>query len=198
MSPLTPFESILNRNIANSSAARLACRKLEGKSLSLALSGTPFQFTMKSLGDRMAIAAAQNVAANARLRGTPLTLVRLLRDRTAVTSQSLHIEGDAEVAQAFADLLGTARPDLEEELSRLVGDVAAHQIGEAARGFLRFGERARDTFARNVAEFLQEESRDLVTRTEADEFVAAVDTLRDDVERTIARIERLERHGRSG
>lgn len=198
MSPLTPFESMLNRNIANSSAAVLACRKLEGKSLSITLSGTPFQFTLQSLGDRVSLAAAQDVSANGRLRGTPLALLRLLRDRAAFSAQSVHIEGDAEVVQGFADLLRTARPDLEEELSRLVGDVAAHQIGEAARGLLNFGARARNTLARNVAEYLQEESRDLVTRTEADEFVAAVDTLRDDVERLSARVERLERHGKSG
>lgn len=193
MSPLIPFESILNRNVTNSSVALTTCRKLEGKSLSITLSGTPLHFTLKSLGDRIAIDARQDLAANAHLRGTPLALLRQMRDHTPVTSQSVHIEGDAEVVQAFAELLRAARPDLEEELSRLVGDVAAHQIGEVARGLLRFGERTRDTFTRNVAEFLQEESRDLVARTEADEFVAAVDTLRDDVERLSARIERLER-----
>lgn len=193
MSPLTPFEALLNRNIANSSAAQSACRKLEGKSLTIVLSGTPLQFTLKSLGDRVSIAAAADVSANAKLRGTPLSLLRLMRERTAGTTQNVYIEGDAEVVQTYADLLHAAQPDLEEELARLVGDVAAHQIGEAARSVLRFGERARDTFARNVAEFLQEESRDLVTRTEADEFVRDVDTLRDDVERLSARLDRLER-----
>ena len=193
MSPLTPFEALLNRNIANSSAAQSACRKLEGKSLTIVLSGTPLQFTLKSLGDRVSIAAAADVSANAKLRGTPLSLLRLMRERTAGTTQNVYIEGDAEVVQTYADLLHAAQPDLEEELARLVGDVAAHQIGEAARSVLRFGERARDTFARNVAEFLQEESRDLVTRTEADEFVRDVETLRDDVERLSARLDRLER-----
>jgi ubiquinone biosynthesis accessory factor UbiJ len=193
MSPLTPFEALLNRNIANSTAAQRACRKLEGKSLTIVLSGTPLHFTLKSLGDRISVAAAADVSANAKLRGTPLSLMRLMRERTAGSTQNVYIEGDAEVVQTYADLLHAAQPDLEEELARLVGDVAAHQIGEAARSLLRFGERARDTFARNVAEFLQEESRDLVTRTEADEFVRDVDTLRDDVERLSARIDRLER-----
>jgi ubiquinone biosynthesis accessory factor UbiJ len=193
MSPLTPFESLLNRNIAQSSAAQLACRKLEGKSLSITVSGTPLQFSLKSVGERVVLASGTDAAADARLTGSPLALARLTRDRTALTSQSVHIEGDAEVAQGFAELLQAAKPDLEEELSRLIGDVAAHQLGQAARTLFRFGERAGNTFARNLSEFLQEESRDLPTRTEADEFVAAVDTLRDDVERMGARIDRLER-----
>jgi ubiquinone biosynthesis protein UbiJ len=113
--------------------------------------------------------------------------------QTALRSGAVHIEGDAEVAQTFSELLQHARPDLEEELSRVVGDVTAHQVGNAARSALAFGRRAADTFAQNVAEYLQEEGRDLPTRIEADEFITAVDKLRDDVERFDARLAHLER-----
>jgi ubiquinone biosynthesis protein UbiJ len=112
---------------------------------------------------------------------------------SAMRSGSVRIEGDAEVAQAFRDLLKAAQPDLEEELSRLTGDVAAHQMGNLARGAWQFGKRVGDTFLQNVSEFLQEESRDIVTRIEADEFVEAVDKLRDDVERTEAKLAHLQR-----
>ncbi|HEY5807796.1 MAG TPA: hypothetical protein VIT67_07495, partial [Povalibacter sp.] len=92
----------------------------------------------------------------------------------------------------FSELLKHARPDLEEELSRVIGDVAAHQVGNVARSVLAFGRRATDTFSQNIAEYLQEEGRDLPTRVEADEFIAGVDTLRDDVERVAARLSLLE------
>jgi ubiquinone biosynthesis protein UbiJ len=108
-------------------------------------------------------------------------------------SGSIRIEGDAEVAQAFRDLLQAAQPDFEEELSRAIGDVAAHQVGQLTRGMLQFGKRVATTFAQNVSEYLQEESRDVVTRVEADEFNEAVDRFRDDVERAAARLQRLER-----
>lgn len=193
MLPVTPFENLLNRNIANSTRAQALCRRLEGKSLSISFTGTPFHLCMRSLGERVAVAATHDTSANARLRGSPIALARLASDRTVLNSSSVHIEGDAETAQTFAELLESAKPDLEEELSRVIGDVAAHQVGEVARSLFNFGERARDTFARNVAEFLQEESRDTPSRTEADEFIAAVDVLRDDVERLAARVERLQR-----
>ena len=106
-------------------------------------------------------------------------------------SGSVHIEGDAEAAQAFRDLLKAAQPDLEEELARVVGDVAAHQMSNAARGALQFGRRMVDTFAQNLSEFLQEESRDVVTRIEVDEFVTAVDKLREAVDRAEARLNNL-------
>jgi ubiquinone biosynthesis protein UbiJ len=78
-------------------------------------------------------------------------------------------------------------------LSRVVGDVAAHQIGNVARSAISFARRATSTFAQNVAEYLQEEGRDAPSRTEAEEFVAGVDALRDAVDRLEARIARLEK-----
>jgi ubiquinone biosynthesis protein UbiJ len=190
---LTPLESVLNRNIAASSAARKLCRQLEGKTLAMHLTGVPLNIQFRSDGERMSLDTAQGEA-NATLSGSPLSFLRLAgpSPESALRSGAVHIEGDAEVAQAFSELLKHARPDLEEELSRVVGDVAAHQIGNVARSALAFGRRASDTFARNVAEYLQEEGRDLPTRVEADEFIAGVDAIRDDVDRLEARIALLE------
>ena len=143
----------------------------------------------------MALDTQEQVAPAARLSGSPVAFLRLAgsKPESAVRSGAVHIEGDAEVAQTFSELLKHARPDFEEELSRVVGDVAAHQIGNAARAALAFGRRAADTFAQNVAEYLQEEGRDLPSRTEADEFVAGVDKLREDVDRLEAKISLLRR-----
>jgi ubiquinone biosynthesis protein UbiJ len=74
----------------------------------------------------------------------------------------------------------------------VVGDVAARQVANVARGLLDWGRRASGSFAGSVAEYLQEEGRDLPTRTEVEEFLSAVDRLRDDAERLEARLVRLE------
>jgi ubiquinone biosynthesis protein UbiJ len=103
------------------------------------------------------------------------------------------VSGDAEIAQVFQKLFAAARPEFEEELSRLTGDVAAHEIAGFARGALAFGRRARDTLAANMAEYLTEESRDLPTRIEADEFLADVDRLREATDRLAARLAAIEK-----
>ena len=74
-----------------------------------------------------------------------------------------------------------------------MGDVAAHQIGNVARTAFGFARRARDTLLQNVAEYLQEEGRDVPSRTEAEEFLQGVDRLRDDVDRLEARLKLLEK-----
>jgi ubiquinone biosynthesis accessory factor UbiJ len=188
---LTPLESVLNRNIAGSAAARRLCKQLEGKVLALHVTSTPVSLFFRSQGVRMSIETSNSEAsAAATLSGTPLALLRLAgpTPEAAIRGGSIHIEGDAEVAQAFSELLKQAQPDLEEELSRVIGDVAAHQVGNLARTALGFGKRAVGTLTQNVAEFLQEESRDVPTRTEIDEFYADVDKLRDDVARLEARL----------
>jgi ubiquinone biosynthesis protein UbiJ len=190
---LAPLESVLNRNIAASAAARRLCRQLDGKVLALHVTGLPLSVFFRSEGERMSIDTAHADTPAASLSGSPLALLRLAgpAPESAIRGGSIQIQGDAEIAQAFSELLKQAQPDLEEELSRVIGDVAAHQIGNAARSALGFGRRAIDTLSQNVAEYLQEEGRDLPTRTEADEFVAGVDKLRDDVARLEARLAHL-------
>lgn len=192
---LTPLESLLNRNIAASSAARALCRRMDAKVLALHLEGLPLSIYFCSHGERMTLDTKHEGMPNATLSGTPLSFMRLAgpTPEAALRSGAVHIQGDAEVAQAFSELLKHARPDLEEELSRVVGDVAAHQVGNVARSALGFARRASQTFAQNISEYLQEEGRDVPSRTEANEFILGVDTLRDDVDRLEARIDRLER-----
>jgi len=191
---LQPFEAVLNRNIAASATARALCRQLDGKVLALHVTGTPVSLYLRGTGERMELDTSHTGSATATLSGGPLSLLRLAGSSPDATlrASSVHIEGNAEVAQVFSELLKHSHPDLEEELSRVIGDVAAHQVGNVARSALAFGRRAADTFTQNLAEFLQEESRDLPTRTEADEFLAGVDRLRDDVDRIEARIKLLE------
>ena len=96
------------------------------------------------------------------------------------------------LAQRFQGLLQLAQPDFEEELARVIGDVAAHQVANVARGFLDWGRKAADSFSQNVAEYLQEEGRDVPTRVELEEFLESVDHLRSDADRLEARLSRLE------
>jgi ubiquinone biosynthesis protein UbiJ len=109
----------------------------------------------------------------------------------AIRDGSLDITGDAYTAHRFKQMLNYAKPDIEEELSQVIGDVAAHHAGEFARGFRDWARDARTTIGSNIREYLQEESRDVPSRYEVERFASNVDSLRDDVARLEARINRL-------
>lgn len=192
---LERLESVLNRNVADSRKAQALCRQLDGRVMSLTVQGTPLAFYFRAEGGRIALVPRHDGAADASLSGTPVALLALAGPKAegALRGGGVRIEGDAEVAQKFRELLSQAQPDFEEELARVVGDVAARRVANVARGFLDWGRKASESLATNVVEYLQEEGRDLPTRVEVEEFLAGVDRLRDDTERLEARLARVER-----
>ena len=102
------------------------------------------------------------------------------------------IRVDAEIANLYRELFMLARPDPEEELSRWVGDLPARRLSQFAGRALEYARRARRTAGANIAEYLQEEGRDLVNKTELDEFLRGVDELRETADRIETRLGRLE------
>jgi ubiquinone biosynthesis protein UbiJ len=84
------------------------------------------------------------------------------------------------------------KPDVEEELSKLIGDTPAHQALRFVRSVAGAGRRAAATQVRNVAEYFAHESRDLVPRAEAEDFYRGVERLREDLDRLEARAVLLE------
>jgi ubiquinone biosynthesis accessory factor UbiJ len=187
-----PLEALLNRGIRGSSDATRRCRALEGSSFRIELEGLGLGLTLVSRGEQVAL--SEQAEADAQLSGTPGALARLAAtgDEGLLRSRAVRISGDPLVARDFRDLISIAAPDFEEELARLVGDVAARQVGNFVRGFTGWGLDAADRLSRNFAEYLQEESRDLPARPEVEAFLDAVDALAGDVARLEARLRRLE------
>jgi ubiquinone biosynthesis protein UbiJ len=196
---LERLEAVLHRNVAASRRAQSLARQLDGRVMSLTVEGTPIAFYFRAEGGRLAVSPRHDGTADASLSGTPIALLALAGPKAegALRTGGVRIEGDAEVAQKFRDLLAEAQPDFEEELARVIGDVGARRIANAARDLLGWGRKAAGSFAGSVVEYLQEEGRDVPTRVEVDEFLEGVDRLRDDTERLEARLARLEIRGAS-
>lgn len=192
---LRPLERALNRQIAASGRARALLAELDGRSMELRFAATPFRIRLAATADALSVRPAADEPADAVIEGTPLSFLRLATGEAmqSIRAGGMDVRGDAEIAEGFRRLLDAARPDLEEELSRVTGDVAAHYLAGFARDALDFGRRAGDAFARNLGEYLTEESRDLPVRLEVEEFLEGVDRLREAVDRLETRIAAAER-----
>ena len=192
---LAAVESLLNRGIAGSARAAALAARLDSTSLRLDVDGfSPIRASMA--GGRLAFITA-DAAADATITGSPLALLRLARGAAPRgDGAAAQIRGDAEIANQYRQLFTTARPDFEEELSRIVGDLPARRLARFARRTYDWLNGARRTVGDNIAEYLQEESRDLVNETELGEFLHGVDGLREAADRIEARLARLERRVR--
>lgn len=91
-------------------------------------------------------------------------LFGVLRDGPRGMTGHLKVDGDVMVAAAVGEIAQNLRWDVEEDLSRLVGDRVAHRVGESAREGARQADTLRDRFETGVRRFLVDEDRQLVTR----------------------------------
>ena len=192
--PFRPLELLANRGIRASTSAQALAGALDGRSMDVRVEGSPLALRVSVAGGGVKIGpAGDEKAPDVLLEGGALSMLRLLRGdpQQPVREGGVRLTGDTELAGQFRELFRLARPDVEEELSALLGDPLAHQLGELARGFGDWSRRAGDSVGRSVGDYLKEERRSLPARAEVDEFVAAVDTLANDVERAAARLERL-------
>jgi ubiquinone biosynthesis protein UbiJ len=198
MSAAVPFldfvEHELNRLVGESSAAQDLLQRLSGTSFAVHVEGLGVTAVLHAEGERLRVGTSAE-GATATLRATPLDLLKLARAGgvSDVKRTQANFSGDLQVAERYSQLLKLARPDIEDEVAKWLGDVPAHALGEFARGAGAWLARAAGALRMNTAEYLQEESRAMPAALEADAFYSDVERLRDDVERTAARLARLER-----
>ena len=190
---MRPVVSVINRQIANKTPARELCAELDGTVVAVRVRDTALAMYFMVAAEALEIRSyADNP--DVIISGSLLALTRLAGQSAdaAIRDGSIELTGDAETAQSFQRLLAYGTPNIEEELSGVFGDVAAHGLGDVVRNVSRWGQNAHDTVRQNIKEYLQEESRALPSRYEIDAFRDQTDALRDDVERFEARVRRLE------
>jgi len=187
-------ENLLNRNLGASPRARELCAALRGRRLRITLSGLGVRIGLESLGSTLRIARDPDGDFDAEVEGSPVNLIALAgpSPEHLLRSGTVQVRGDTELLQRYRELGLLLRPDLEEELSRFVGDAPAHQVMRFAGSAFGFGRHAADTAVRNAAEYFAHERGDLVPAAEAEAFMSDVDRLREDIDRAEAQTAHLE------
>ena len=118
-----------------------------------------------------------------------LTLRRFVPE--IVAAGEVQISGDIDLGRRFQHILEKIDVDWEEPAARILGDVAAHQLGNAVRGVARWSRHAMRTLGQDAAEYLQEESRLLPLRSRAAAFRQAVAAMHAETEKLEVRVARL-------
>ncbi|SMF96089.1 ubiquinone biosynthesis protein UbiJ [Methylomagnum ishizawai] len=129
------------------------------------------------------------------LSGTPLAFAKLGLGGSAEQSlfaQEIAMQGSTDTAHRFQALFRKLDIDWQGLLARHTGAVAAATLFDLFRSGRDWTRDTAASFEANLAEFWQEESRELPAQAEADAFFKAVDRLRSDRDRLEARIKRLE------
>ncbi len=193
---LDTLEALFNRYLALDPEVADQLGELDGRCLEFDLSTPRLTLYVLPRAGAIDLRARCERAPDCVVRGSALALYRMVRSPNPAELLSrgeVEILGESHVLQRFADILKQLEIDWEELASKVVGDFAAHRLGSAARGLRRWLADSLEALRLDTREYLQEEAELLPTRDEVQDFVAAVDRLREDLDRLAARVRRLER-----
>jgi len=196
------LEVALNRLLALDPALRNELSALEGRRIQLTMEAPSLAIELNVRDGRLAVVAANpdSVYAGSEpdlaVRGTLgglLAQLPFLRPRAGVPVGKMKIAGDAELARQLQRLAERYDPDWNMPFTDVFGDVLGVQLASGVRAALRAGRDGAAQLARHGAEFLTEESREVIGRAELDAHLDDVDVLRDRVERLATRMQNLQR-----
>lgn len=191
-------EGALNAYLRLDPSSAAPLNALSGKVIAIELREVDRTFYLLPSASGIQVCSQYEGLPDATLRGTLWALLWLGTQkgsdgqaRAALFSGAVEISGDVELGQHFKRILDDMSVDWEELVSKVSGDILAHQAANTVRQAQTWGAHLLVTLGQNFAEYQQEESRNLPTQAEVDELLKAVDTLRDDVERIEQRMYRL-------
>jgi ubiquinone biosynthesis accessory factor UbiJ len=185
---LSSMDAALRRSVSLDPNAASALKKLSGKQVDILLEGPNFAFRLAFTADEANVQATDASPADASIAATPGTLAALSLSGGNVAAGKLKISGDALVARDVEKLFRELKPDFAAGLAPLVGDLGAVQAVRAFDLFKSFaGQQLRQGFA-SAREYVRDESRDVISQSEFEQFAEALDDARDRVARLEARL----------
>jgi ubiquinone biosynthesis protein UbiJ len=179
----------LNHVIASAPWAREALLAHAGQTAAFAVPPFEFALTVTAIGEVRAAQAGVEPAVRVRL--TPGVAMRVAAG-DAAAAQLAAIEGDAAFGATLRLLAQNLRWDFEEDLARVVGDIAAHRAAGALRAAAAWPREAAERLAQSSVEYATEESRALPPRNEFEAWRAEIDRVAAAAESLEQRIAQLE------
>ena len=185
--PAVAFCFLLNRLLEREEWARKKLAPFAGEAVELCPPVLPpLRLTVLEGGRVRAGGAAPSLT----VRIKPEALAALGRGEDHLL-RAVEVSGNDRLAAEVMLLVRYLRWDVEEDLSRFVGDAAAHRLAETARGFVSWQADAARRLGDALGAYGADETRLLVRRAELAALAGAVAALRDAIERLDRRIGRL-------
>ena len=181
-----PATRAINHVLRSAPLALERLRRHAGRTASFQVGPVTLAFTVQTTGE--VTPALPQAARDLTVRISPFLLPRLAA-REDAAFREIEMQGDMELAHEISFLARNLSWDLEEDLSKVVGDVAAHRIVGGARELRRWAADASLRLGQGAAEYWTEEKPLIASRVKVEDFVREVAELRDAVERLEKRVE---------
>jgi len=190
------LEISTNRALRFDPAALERLARLNNKVIKIHVLGLDLPLFVIAGADGLRILGDYDDDVDTVIQGAPFSLLSLLwdQDRLSVHRGDVRIDGDLELGQRFQNILRDLDIDWEEILSKVVGDVGAHQAANVASDIFHWIKQTTESFLLDSAEYITEERRDLPSLYEVQQFLQEVDEVQAAADRIAQRVTRLANH----
>ncbi|EIO3980146.1 SCP2 domain-containing protein [Vibrio vulnificus] len=196
-----PFEPLITAVIETSLNVLVKDNPALEKRL-LRLKGQVIQVHLQELNKTLTFIFSQQIDVLANYEGQPdcylslkLAVLPELREQANITKlikqDKLILEGDIQLVQKFAQLITDAKPDVEEWVSRVTGDVVAHSLAQGVKNVGGFVGRQAKKQQHHLAQVITEEWRLAPGPLEVAYFCDQVDDAKSELARLEARLQKL-------
>ncbi|HDY8038445.1 TPA: SCP2 domain-containing protein [Vibrio vulnificus] len=196
-----PFEPLITAVIETSLNVLVKDNPALEKRL-LRLKGQVIQVHLQEVNKTLTFIFSQQIDVLANYEGQPdcylslkLAVLPDLKEQANITKlikqDKLILEGDIQLAQKFAQLISDAKPDVEEWVSRVTGDVVAHSLAQGVKNVGGFVGRQAKKQQYHLAQVITEEWRLAPGPLEVAYFCDQVDDAKSDLARLEARLQKL-------
>ncbi len=187
---LDGVEKMVNKVLSLDEETFVSLEELTGKVVEIDVLSTDIRLFIFPSGKGVRLASEYGDKADVSIKGTLPALLGMIAAEK-VGAGDVEIIGNVGLARKFQSILKKINIDWEEYLSQIIGNIAAHKVGNFLKGMSLFAKATAKTISLDISEYLRYEKEALLDKSELDEFNHAVDEIRNDVERLQKRVEKL-------
>ncbi len=188
MAGIAGLESTINGLLSMDATVPAKLAKIDGKIVHIHLSGPNIDLYFLPQTDRISIQSQCDNKADTFVTGTPGDFVELMLAKdpaSALINGDIKVKGETSTLMALQALLHETELDWEYELSKVVGDVAAHNLGKLVNKSINWLQKSHTNIEQKLQTYVYEQGQLLASREQIEAFCHQVDDI-------TARFERFE------
>ena len=191
---LSPIESLVNRVIHSDPDALQKIASLKNQAIKIDCTDWNIALFILPNESGLQFENKYDGKINTEIVGTLNHFFKLIlngSDQKALFQYPVEIKGNTHTIEVLRDAFKSLDCDLEEQLSKILGDATAHQLFFHAAETKNTLKSISQKLKNNLQEFIYFESKSFPTKKQVEKFYTDVATLRDDVERAELKVNRF-------
>ena len=191
---LKPFELVLNSALAQDLETKTKLEQFDQHCIAINIKDFNQIINVLINHQQLQLSTDPEQTTDLTITANALALIKLGQHPDALFSTDIDIHGNVQFAKQLRDLLDGFDFDWEAQLAKITGDTLAYPIAHGIRQTANWLKNTQLSLQQTCAEYLREEAQILPDKSQINDYIHDIDSLRADYDRLEARINKLDRN----